>query len=395
MKNTDNKLQKGKHRWKSETLDPYVELHPERLKVFENDVGIQIKPLYTPEDIEEKEFAYEKDLGFPGEFPYTRGIMPNMYRSELFNIRVYSGFGNAEDCNDRFKKILEWGADEIQIAADLPTQIGYDSDHIMAKGEIGRVGVAIDSLQDMELLFKDIPLNSFKRVSILGNSIGPIALALFIALGEKKGLKPEEFVVDLQNDPIKEYVARGTYIFPVKESVRFACDVIEWCAKNAPHWHPMTLCVNHMNAAGAGSTKGTAFALANGLVYITELLNRGLSIDEIAPLMGMFLDERDDFFVTIANCRATRKVWAHIMRDRFKAKDPRSLALKFTAYAHGGETLIEPINNIVRIAFASLAYVLGGVQYLYNASYDEAMAIPRDEACKTAIRTQQIIAHEL
>ena len=318
-----------------------------------------------------------------------------MNRGKPFNVRVYSGFGTAEDCNDRYKKIVAWGADEVHVAADLPTQIGYDSDHIMSKGEIGRVGVAIDSLKDLEILFQGVPLNSLKRVGILGNSIGPIALALFIALGEKQGLKPVDFVVDLQNDPIKEYISRGTYIFPMDRAIHFACDVVEYCAQNAPHWYPMTLCVNHMNAAGSGSTKGTAFAMSNGLVYIKELLQRGLTIDQIAPLLDMFLDEREDFFVTIGNCRAARKVWANLIRDRFGAKDPRSMALEFTSYAHGGETLKEPMNNIVRIAFASLAYALGGVQFLYDAAYDEAMATPTDETCKVSIRTLQIIAHEL
>jgi methylmalonyl-CoA mutase N-terminal domain/subunit len=388
-------LSVSQQRWETEVRAKYVQTHPERRVAFRNDVGLDIQPLYTPLDLEKRGFDYERDLGFPGEFPFTRGVNPSMNRGELFNIRVYSGFGNAERCNDRYKKIAAWGADELQIAADLPTQIGYDSDHIMSRGEIGRTGVAIDSLQDMEILFAGLPLNRFKRVSTLFNSIGPIALSLFIALGEKQGLKPSDFVLDLQNDPLKEYVARGTYIFPMPDAVRFACDAVEYCAKHAPHWYPMTLCVNHMNAAGGGSTKATAFAMANGIEYINELLRRGLCIDQIAPLLDMFLDEREDFFVTTANCRAARKIWAHLMRDRFGAKDPRSMAMKFTSYAHGGETLKEPINNIVRIAFASLAYAFGGVQFLYDASWDEPMATPSDEACKVAIRTLQIIGHEL
>jgi methylmalonyl-CoA mutase N-terminal domain/subunit len=395
MNESDKKLSVSRQRWEREIRGKYIEKKPERRSRYVTDIGIEVKPVYTPLDLVEAGFDYERDLGFPGEFPYTRGINPSMNRGEPFNVRVYSGFGNAEDCNERYKKILAWGADEVHVAADLPTQIGYDSDHIMSKGEIGRVGVAINSLQDMEILFDGIPLNSFKRVGILGNSIGPIALALFIALGEKQGLKPEAYVVDLQNDPIKEYIARGTYIFPMDRAVHFACDVVEWCARKAPHWYPMTLCVNHINAAGAGSTKGTAFAMSNGLVYIDDLLRRGLSIDQIAPLLGMFLDEREDFFVTIGNCRAARKVWAGLMRDRFGATDPRAMTLKFTSYSHGGETLKEPKNNIVRIAFAALAYALGGVQFLQDASYDEAMATPNDEACKVSIRTLQIIAHEL
>ena len=395
MSESDKKLAASRERWEREVRKKYIEAKPERRPRFATDVDIEVKPLYTPLDLAERGFDYEKDLGFPGEFPFTRGINPSMNRGEPFNVRIYSGFGNAEDSNDRYRKILAWGADEIQVASDLPSQIGYDSDHIMSKGEIGRVGVAIDSLQDLEILFAGVPLNGFKRVSMLGNSIGPIMLAMFIALGEKQGLKPGEYFVDLQNDPIKEYIARGTYIFPMDKAIRFACDAVEYCARKAPHWHPMTLCVNHMTAAGAGSTKGTAFAMSNGLVYIDDLLRRGLPIDRIAPLLDMFLDEREDFFVTIGNCRAARKVWAGLMRNRLGAQDPRSMALRFTSYSHGGETLKEPMNNIVRIAFAALGYALGGVQYLYNASYDEAMATPNDQACKVAIRTLQIIAHEL
>jgi methylmalonyl-CoA mutase N-terminal domain/subunit len=318
-----------------------------------------------------------------------------MYRGEPFIIRAYSGFGNAEECNPRYKKLLQWGADEIVMAIDLPTQVGYDSDHIMARGEVGKVGVAIDSLKDMEILFDGIPLNSLKRVSMLGNSFGPIALSLFIALGEKQGLRTTEYVIDLQNDILKEYVARGTYIFPIRPSIRVATDVVAYCAHHAPHWYPMTLCVNHMNAAGAGSTKATAFALANGLCYIQHLLDKGFGIDEIAPLLTMFLDERAEFFVAIANFRATRRVWANIMKERFGAKDPRSMALKITAYSHGGETLLEPVNNIARITLAALAYVLGGVQSLYNASYDEVLGVPTEEAAKISVRIQQILAHEL
>ncbi|MCX5819799.1 MAG: methylmalonyl-CoA mutase family protein [Deltaproteobacteria bacterium] len=385
----------AREHWEKETRAKYIKEKPERRPRFVTDAGIEVRPLYSPLDLAEQGFDYEKDLGFPGEYPYTRGINPSMNRGEPFRVRIYSGFGTPEDSNERYRKILAWGADEVQIASDLPSQIGYDSDHIMSKGEIGRVGVSINSLQDMEILFAGIPLNSFKRVGMMGNSIGPIALALLIALGEKQGLKPEEYVVDLQNDPIKEYIARGTYIFPMDRAVHFACDAIEYCAQKAAHWYPMHMCVNHINASGSGSTKGMAFAMSNGLVYIDDLLRRGLTIDQIAPLLILYVDEREDFFVTIGNCRAARKVWAGLMRDRFGAKDSDAMAIKMNCYSHGGETLKEPKNNIVRIAFAALAYALGGVQFLQDASYDEAMATPNDEACKVSIRTLQIIAHEL
>ncbi len=392
---TLEKIQRSGQDWEQKLLKDYLEVHPERRDRFITDVGIEIGRLYTPLDVAQRGISYNEDLGFPGQAPFTRGITPSMYRSEPPMLRVYSGFGNPEQCNARYRKLVDWGAEEIVMAVDLPTQVGYDSNHVMSKGEIGRSGVAIDSLEDMEILFEGIPLNRLKRVSMLGNSIGPIALALFIALGEKQGLSKNDFVVDLQNDVIKEFIARGTQIFPVEPSIRFTTDAVRYCADHAPHWYPISVCVNHINAAGAGSTAGTAFALANAICYLEYMIARGEPIDRIAPLFSMFLDERENFFVAIANFRATRKIWARIMRDRFGAQDPRSMALKITAYGHGAETLQEPLNNIVRIAFGTLAYVLGGVQFLYNASFDETLNLPSEEAVRVAIRTQQIIAEEL
>jgi methylmalonyl-CoA mutase N-terminal domain/subunit len=391
----EKEIKEIKKDWEERCLKPTLDAQSERRERFLTDIGLNIERVYTPLDLARMDFDYKEDLGFPGQYPFTRGISPVMYRSEPWVIRAYSGFGESQGCNERYKKLVEWGVDEIVMAVDLPTQVGYDSDHIMARGEVGRAGVAIDTLRDMEILFEDIPLNKLKRVSMLGNSFGPVALSLFIALGEKWGLKPSDFVVDLQNDILKEYVARGTYIFPIQPSVRITTDVIGYCAKNAPHWYPCTLCTNHMNAAGAGSIKATSFALANGICYINHLLDKGYNIDEIAPLFTMFLDERSDFFVAICNFRATRRVWAKIMKERMKAQDPKSMALKITAYSHGGETFLEPLNNIVRITLAALAYVLGGVQFLYNASYDEVLGTPTEESAKIAVRTQQILAHEL
>jgi len=381
--------------WQENCLNPALKGRPEKKEKFTTDIGLEIERVYTPLHLERFNFDYKDDLGFPGQYPFTRGITPTMYRSEPWIIRAYSGFGDPHACNERYKKLVECGVDEIVMAVDLPTQVGYDSDHIMARGEVGKVGVAIDTLRDMEILFEGIPLNRLKRVSMLGNSFGPVALSLFIALGEKQGLKMTDFVVDLQNDILKEYVARGTYIFPIRPSVRVTTDVVGYCARHARHWYPSTLCCNHLNAAGTGSTKAVAFALANGTCYINHLLGQGYKIDEIAPLFSMFLDERSDFFVAICNFRAARRVWAKIMKERFKAQDPRSMALKITAYSHGGETLLEPINNIARITLAALAYVLGGVQFLYNASHDEVLGTPTEEAAKISVRIQQILAHEL
>ena len=387
-------LEKLKNVWEEACLNPALKGQPERKPAFTTDIGLEIERVYTPLHLQRVHFDYQEDLGFPGQYPYTRGITPTLFRSEPWMIRAYSGFGEPYTCNERYRKLVECGVDEIVMAVDLPTQVGYDSDHLMAKGEVGKVGVAIDTLRDMEILFEGIPLNRLKRVSMLGNSFGPVALSLFIALGEKQGLKPADFVVDLQNDILKEYVARGTYIFPIRPSIRVTADVVGYCSKHARHWYPSTLCCNHINAAGAGSTKAAAFALANGTCYINHLLGQGYGIDDIAPLFSMFLDERSDFFMAICHFRAARRAWAKLMKEKFKAEDPRSLTLKITAYSHGGETLLEPINNIARITLAALAHVLGGVQFLYNASYDEVLGTPSEEAAKVSVRIQQILAHE-
>jgi methylmalonyl-CoA mutase N-terminal domain/subunit len=264
----------------------------------------------------------------------------------------------------------------------------------MATGEVGQVGVAISSLADMELMFDGIPLDSIKRVGTLGNSIGPIVVALFAALGEKQGIPWSDYVVNLQNDPLKEYIARGTQILPAAPAAKLACDAVEWCITHAPNWSPMTVCVNHLNAGGAGSSLGTSIALANASHYIDDLLARGHSIDEVAPLIHMFADERHDFFVTIANLRALRRIWARRMREGYGATTDAAMALRTTVYGHGQETLQEPLNNITRIAFGTLAYVLGGASYVYIASYDEAVSTPGEQSLKVALRTQQIIANE-
>lgn len=355
------------------------------------DCGLSVKAYYDasdlPRDLPER-------LGQPGRFPFTRGAYAGRPSEHPWIIRVYSGFGTARQSNARFRKLIEWGAEEIQVAVDLPTQVGYDSDHIMATGEVGRVGVAIDSLADMEELFDGIRLDKLRAVGMLGNSFGPIALSFFIALGEMQGLKPEDYVVDLQNDILKEYVARGTYIYPIEAGIRVTTDVVAYCAKHAPHWHPISVCVNHLNMAGAGSIKGTAFAFANARAYLDTLRAQGWRVEDVAPLFSMFLDERDDFFVAVGLFRAARRLWAEMLRTVYGVEDERAMALRTTAYGHGRETRLEPLNNIARIALGSLAYVLGGVDALYNGSWDEALSTPHEEAVRVAIRTQQILRHE-
>lgn len=388
-------IRRARQVWGRDALGPHLGEFPERRRTYRNDIGIDIAALYTPADLADRDFDYLHDLGFPGQYPFTRGLTPGMARTEAPMLRVYAGYGSPEESNAYYKYLLELGAEEIVMAVDLPTQVGYDSDHVMAQGEVGRVGVAVDSLRDMEVLFDGIALSRMKRVSMLGNSFGPLALAFFIALGEKQGLTPADFVVDLQNDVLKEYIARGTQFLPVRPALRLAVDVVEYCVREIPHWYPLTVCVNHINSAGAGSSRGTAFALANAICYIEETLRRGLGIDDFASRLTMFLDEREGFFEAAANLRATRRVWARLMKERFGARDARSMGLHITSYGHGGETVHEPLNNITRITLGTLAYVLGGVTFLYNGSFDEALSIPSREAVRVAIRMQQILAHEL
>jgi methylmalonyl-CoA mutase N-terminal domain/subunit len=351
----------------------------------ELDAGPVAKSYYTEADVA------GRPAEIPGQFPYTRGIESKPGRPL---IKFYAGLGSPEQSNRRFRELSRLGVEEIQIAADLPTQVGYDSDHLMAFGEVGRAGVAISSIEDMKKLFAGIPLSSLIRVGMLGNSIGPIALALFVVLGEEQGLATADYCIDLQNDPLKEYIARGTQFLPVQPALEAAVDVVQWCAEEAPHWYPLDACVNHINAAGAGSTRGTAFALANMITYCDALLRRGAEFDSFAPMLQMFLDEREDFFVGVANVRASRRVWAKIAKDRFGARDPLSMALQVTAYGHGRETRQEPLNNLVRIALGCLAYRVAGVQTMYSASYDEARSTPSDEAVALSVRTQQILGCE-
>jgi methylmalonyl-CoA mutase, N-terminal domain len=380
-------------RWLKEAFAPARGNGPERRK-FTTDVGIAVDPLYTPAHLDHIGFDYLRDLGFPGEYPFTRGDRAGMNRTDPFVVSAYSGFGDAEACNQRFRKVIEIGAEQILVALDLPTQCGYDSDHEMAAAEVGNVGVAIDTLADMELLFEGIPADSLKRIGTLGNSIGPIVLALYAALGEKQGIPWHRYTVNLQNDPLKEYIARGTQILPPAPAARLAADAVAWCAEHAPNWSPMTVCVNHINAGGAGSSMGTAIALANARHYIELLLAQGYSIDQVAPLIHMFPDERHDFFISIANLRALRRIWARMMKESYGATTPAAMACRTTVYGHGQEALAEPLNNIPRTAFGTLAYVLGGASYVYLAGYDEAVSTPNENSARVALRTLQIIANE-
>ena len=382
-------------RWRREVRDPSVQQAPERQPRFVNDAGDAVEPVYTPADLDASGFAYESHLGFPGEFPYTRGIDPAMYRREVPIVSAYAGFGDPRDSNRRFHELIEFGVQGLSVALDLPTQLGYDPDDIMSCAEVGRAGVSISTLRDFEILFDGIPLDSLRSVGSSANAIGPIIMAMYIALGDKQGVDRRQFTVALQNDVLKEYVARGTQIFPPEPALRFTVDALEWCVHNAPHWIPLTVCSNHIDVAGAGSTAATAFTLANARCYLDEALRRGIQIDQVAPLIRLFLNEREDFFLAVANYRVTRRIWARLLREQYGARDPRSLQIRIMGYAHGPrETATEPLNNIVRITLGALTCFFGGLQDMRCASYDEAMNLPSDEAVKVALRTQQILAHE-
>ena len=383
----------GHEEWLETRYRKAIEQAPE-VRPFRLDIGLEVEPLYSPSSLEAIGFDYERDVGFPGQFPFTRGDRPAMYRNEPFVVSAYTGFGDAVTSNERFRKLIGLGVEQILVALDLPTQCGYDSDDIMATGEVGRVGVAVDSLADMERMFENIPLDSVKRVGTLGNSIGPIVLALFVALCEKQGVDPSGCVINLQNDVLKEYLARGTQILKPRPAARLVADCVAWCADRKLAWSPLTVCCNHLNAGGAGSSWATSIALGHALHYFDDLVARGYGIDEVAPLVHMFPDERHDFFSSVGNLRALRKTWATLLAERYGATSDAALGLKTTVYGHGMETLQEPLNNIVRIGYGTLAYMMGGASYIYIASYDESVGTPTEETVRMAVRTQQILAHE-
>ena len=368
----------------------------ERMDGFFTRSKIPIKRVYTPVDLEEAGFEYAKDLNFPGEYPYTRGIEPGMYRENLWLIGQYGGFGSAEETNKRFNYLLSKGITAFTIALDLPTQMGYDSDHPMSEGEVGKTGVAVNSLRDMESIFEGIPLTSVKMLGTLANAIGPIALSWFMALAEKQKVSPTAFLVFLQNEILKEYVARGAYFLPVSGGLKLVVDVLEYCAKNLPNWLPIQLSGYHFRDAGGNAIQEIAFTVANAITYIEETIKRGLGIDDFVPQFVFHYAANLDVFEEVAKFRAMRRVWARLMKEKFNAKDPRSLKAKINVYTAGSVlTAQQPMNNIVRVMAAALAGVLGGGQFIYLSSMDESFQTPSEEAAMLAIRTQQILAHEL
>ncbi len=382
---------KERERWESETLRKFLEKKPERKK-FMLDFEREIERLYTPEHL--KDWDYLEKLGFPGEYPYTRGVYPTMYRGRLWTMRQYAGFGTAEETNKRYKYLLEQGQTGLSVAFDLPTQVGYDSDDPMALGEVGKVGVAIDTIEDMRILFDGIPLNKIST-SMTINSTAAILLTMYQIVGEEQGAKSEELRGTIQNDILKEYIARGTYIFPPKPSMRLVADTIIYCAENIPRWNPISISGYHIREAGSTAVQEVAFTLADGIEYVRWITRRGVDVDKFAPRLSFFFASHNNFFEEIAKFRAARRLWARIMKERFHAKNPRSWTLRFHTQT-GGSTLTaqQPLNNIIRVTIQALAAVLGGTQSLHTNSYDEALALPTEKSVEIALRTQQIIAYE-
>jgi methylmalonyl-CoA mutase N-terminal domain/subunit len=364
----------------------------ERKEHFTTLSGLPIDRLYTQDDLPVSD--PESSIGYPGEFPYTRGIYPTMYRGRLWTMRQYAGFGTAVESNQRYRYLLSKGQAGLSVAFDLPTQIGMDSDHPLALGEVGKVGVAIDSLEDMETLFDNIPLEKVST-SMTINATAAILLCLYVAVAKKQGANLAKISGTVQNDVLKEYIARGTYIYPVRPAMRIVTDIFAWCRDNLPKWNTISISGYHIREAGSTAIQEVAFTLADGIAYVQAALNAGLAVDEFAPQLSFFFNAHSDLLEEIAKYRAARRLWAKIMRDRFGAKDARSLLLRFHAQTAGSSlTAQQPENNIVRVAIQALAAALGGCQSLHTNSMDEALALPTEDAALIALRTQQILANE-
>ncbi len=387
-----NLLKRKQAEWEARTLRPALQKAPERQETFQTDSGIPMERLFLPEDGDPD--RYLTQLGFPGEYPFTRGVQPTMYRGRLWTMRQYAGFGTAAETNARFKYLLEQGQTGLSVAFDLPTQIGYDADDPLAAGEVGKVGVSVSSLEDMETLFDGIPLDKVST-SMTINAPAAILLAMYIAVAKKQGVPPDQLRGTVQNDILKEYVARGTYIFPPQPSMRLITDIFAYCRQHVPRWNTISISGYHIREAGSTAVQEVAFTLANGIAYVQAAIEAGLPVDDFARQLSFFFNAHNNFLEEIAKFRAARRLWAKIMRERFGAKNPRSWKLRFHTQT-GGSTLTQqqPMNNIVRVALQAMAAVLGGTQSLHTNSMDEALSLPTQEAVQVALRTQQIIAYE-
>jgi len=389
---TINEIQNRKQQWQKETVVKSFDKLPERQETFQTSSNIPIDRTYTPADI--PNFEYLSDLGFPGEYPYTRGVYPTMYRARLWTMRQYAGFGTAEQTNQRFKYLLQHGQTGLSVAFDFPTQVGYDCDHPMALGEVGKVGVSVSSLRDMETLFDGIPLNKV-TTSMTINAPANVLLAMYIAVAQKQEVNSAILGGTVQNDVLKEYVARGMYIFPPKPSMRMITDIFEYCSQNMSSWNTISISGYHIREAGSTAVQEVAFTFANAIAYVQAAVDRGLDLDKFAGRLSFFFAAHNNFFEEIAKFRAARRLWAKTMREHFGAKNPNSWMLRFHTQTSGVSlTAQQPYNNVVRVALQALMAVLGGTQSLHTNSFDEAYALPSEQAVTVALRTQQIVAHE-
>ncbi|HCD71156.1 methylmalonyl-CoA mutase family protein [Thermovirga lienii] len=385
------KIKEGTKKY-DEKVQKSLQKFSERKEEFKTGGGLPLERLYTPAHLEGR--SYVEDLGFPGEYPYTRGVQPTMYRGRFWTMRQYAGFATAAESNARYRYLLEQGQTGLSVAFDLPTQIGYDSDHPMAQGEVGKVGVAIDSLADMEVLFDGIPLDKVST-SMTINAPASVLLSMYIAVGEKQGVSADKLSGTIQNDILKEYIARGTYIFPPKPSMRLITDIFEFCSTHVPKWNTISISGYHIREAGATAVQEVAFTLADGLAYVEAAVSKGLDPNVFGRRLSFFFNAHNDFIEEIAKFRAARRLWAKLMKERFGVTDPKALMLRFHTQTAGSTlTAQQPENNIVRVAIQALAAVLGGTQSLHTNSFDEALALPTEKSVSIALRTQQIIAYE-
>ena len=387
-----DEIKKSKREWEEGPVNKTISRFPERKEKFVTASNIEVDRLYTPLDIEDMD--YNKDLGLPGEYPFTRGVQPTMYRGRLWTMRQYAGFASAEESNARYKYLLDQGQTGLSVAFDLPTQIGYDSDDGLSEGEVGKVGVAIDSLKDMETLFDGIPLDKVST-SMTINAPASVLLAMYIAVAEKQGVSKDKLRGTIQNDILKEYIARGTYIFPPTESMRLITNIFEYCSKEVPLWNTISISGYHIREAGSTASQEVAFTLADGIAYVEAAIEAGLDVDDFAPRLSFFFNAHNDLLEEVCKYRAARRLWAKIMKERFGAKKDKSMQLKFHTQTAGSTlTAQQADNNIIRVTIQTLAAILGGTQSLHTNSRDEALALPTEDSVMIALRTQQIVAHE-
>ncbi len=387
-----SKIKEIRENWEEKVLNKSLAKAPESKEEFKSVSGAVVNRLYTPEDV--ADIDYETEIGYPGQYPFTRGYQPTMYRGKPWTMRMYAGFATAEESNERYKYLVSQGSTGLSVAFDLPTQIGYDSDHALAQGEVGKVGVAIDSLKDMEILFDGIPLDKVST-SMTINAPAAVLLAMYIAVAEKQGVSADKLRGTIQNDILKEYIARGTYIYPTEPSMRLITNIFEYCSKEVPKWNTISISGYHIREAGSTAAQEVGFTLADGIAYVEAAISAGLDVDTFAPRLSFFFNSHNDLLEEVAKFRAARRLWAKIMKERFKAKDEKSMMLKFHTQTAGCTlTAQQPDNNIIRVAMQALAAVLGGTQSLHTNSRDEALALPTTESVTIALRTQQILASE-